>query len=77
MPNKLRIALALVEARQSKVAAEIAYPVPNLSNLVNGKTSRPSSRLASSLPISAVPSKTCSPRERRWLRDDQKDRRTH
>jgi DNA-binding XRE family transcriptional regulator len=37
MPNKLRIALALVEARQSEVAAEIAYPVPSLSNLVNGK----------------------------------------
>lgn len=38
MPNRLRIALALVEARQSEVAEEIDYPVPSLSNLVTGKT---------------------------------------
>lgn len=37
MRNKLRIALALTDARQSEVADETGYPVPNLSRLVNGK----------------------------------------
>jgi len=37
MPNKIRIALALVKARQADVAEATGIPAPNVSNIVNGR----------------------------------------
>jgi hypothetical protein len=37
MPNKLKLALALVGARQTEVVGETGLTASNLSDLVNGK----------------------------------------
>jgi DNA-binding XRE family transcriptional regulator len=41
MPNKLRVAIALVQAKQMEIAAETGYPAQSLSRLVTGQVGDP------------------------------------